>query len=260
MGTSSPVGATPAEGSEALESTESSLLVRIPLDRIGARGLRGFGANLSASISPRAGNGALKTPEPSLLDRAGVRCARASGANLVAVSISPRDGSGAMETLESSPLERAGARCATSLRNESSNRVRFSGYNSGRTASCGLRRVPLVRSLSRNGPGNPLANLALRSLGEADKPQASQLPSFVRPCNFTPRVDPFTEIERKPKVNWPGLLHGSKGIKLRPPSETFNTAPPSSRSNWMKANFSGTFRNVLRRSRFTFMRLLGFII
>ena len=86
MGTSSPVGATPAGGSEALESTESSLLVRIPLDRIGARGLRGFGANLSASISPRAGNGALKTPEPSLLDRAGVRCARASGANLVAVA------------------------------------------------------------------------------------------------------------------------------------------------------------------------------
>jgi len=93
MGTSSPVGATPAEGSEALESTESSLLVRIPLDRIGARGLRGFGANLSASISPRAGNGALKTPEPSLLDRAGVRCARGLRRQiLLAVSISPRDG------------------------------------------------------------------------------------------------------------------------------------------------------------------------
>src|SRR5438552_7260379 len=112
MGTSSPVAATsPAGASEALESAESSLLVRMPLDRIGERGLLGFGANLSASISPRAGNGALKTPEPSLPDRAGARCARASGATLAVASISPRDGSGALETLESSSLERAGGRC-----------------------------------------------------------------------------------------------------------------------------------------------------
>src|SRR5206468_9739538 len=104
--TSSPVAATaPAGASEASESTESSLLVRMPLDRIGARGLRGFGANLSASITPRAGNGALKTPEPSRLERAGARCARASGANLVVAAISPRDGRGALETLESSSLE-----------------------------------------------------------------------------------------------------------------------------------------------------------
>jgi hypothetical protein len=57
--------------------------------------------------------------------------------------------------------------------------------------------------------------LALRSLGQADKPQTSHLLSFVRPCNFTPRVDPFIKVERKPKVNWPGLLHGSEGVKTQ---------------------------------------------
>ena len=60
---------------------------------------------------------------------------------------------------------------------------------------------------------------------------------------------------------WIGPLcsTGAKVLKLKPPSETFNTAPPSSRSNWMKANFSGTFLNVRRRSRFAFIRLLRFI-
>jgi hypothetical protein len=87
MGTSSPVAAiSPAGASEALESTESSLPDRMPLDRIGARGLRAFGANPAASISPRAGNWALKTSEPSPLDKVGVRCERAFETNLAIAS------------------------------------------------------------------------------------------------------------------------------------------------------------------------------
>src|SRR5258708_21688537 len=103
----------------------------------------------------------------------------------------------------------------TSLRHESCSCVRFSRGNFGRATSDRLRCVPFIRSLSRYRPGNPLANLALRSLRKADKPQPSQLLCFVRPCNFTPRIDPFIKVERKPEVNRPVLLHGSERIKTQ---------------------------------------------
>src|SRR2546426_12424959 len=66
MGTSSPIAAISSGGGPgALESTESSLLDRMLLDRIGARCERAFGTNLAVvSISPRARNGALETLNP----------------------------------------------------------------------------------------------------------------------------------------------------------------------------------------------------